>query len=202
MYQIQSLAQFFLVCFVLTLRHTHTFFNFIRYANDFNSNTTMAHAAYLNGYTLPVSTTSKASEVMKELTDLNKIRTALYEKIAAKTDDSFLKTFFRRMATDSRRFRTELLPFVKSTGSTLSAKVITRVSDLWDQALVSLENNNLSEVMHVWNQLEEIIIESYLKLTTENHTSDAIRKVIDKQVDVMRKDRNVYRFVESIFFGA
>ncbi len=162
----------------------------------------MANTTYLNGYILSsVPTTSKAAEAMKELTDLNKIRTALYEKISTKTDDSFLKTFFHRMATDSRRFRTELLPFVRTAGTTLSAKVISKVSDLWDQALISLDTNNLSAVLLVWNQLEEIIIESYLKLTTEIHTSDAVRVIIEKQVDVMRKDRNVYRFVESIFLN-
>ncbi|MDJ1495195.1 hypothetical protein QNI19_19805 [Cytophagaceae bacterium DM2B3-1] len=144
-------------------------------------------------------TTDHTLAPLTEVMDLHKIRAALYTKIAATTDDSLMKTFFQRMATSSRRFRTELTLFSGKSSDMITEKVIKRIENIWSDAGQYLQQNNMAGLLQTWNLLEEVMIDAYLKVAANSGVRGNFRKVILKQIDSIRKDRNVYRFVESIF---
>lgn len=148
-----------------------------------------------------VSTTAKDRAVssLHEVMDLHKIRATLYAKIAVNTEDSLLKTFFQRMANSSRRFRTELTLFADTKMNPITEKVMNRIEKVWKEAVQHMQQNNMAGLLQTWNSLEEIMIDAYLKVAANTGVRGNFRKIILKQIDSLRKDRNVYRFVESIF---
>jgi|GEM_PF-6958749 len=147
----------------------------------------------------PIQVKDRTISFLSEVIDLHKIRAALYANIAANTDDSFLKTFFQRMATNSRRFRTELAIFADKSINPITEKVMKRIEKIWKEAGRYMQQNNLAGLFQTWNSLEEIMIDAYLKVAANTGIRGNYRKIILKQIDCLRKDRNVYRFVESIF---
>ncbi len=145
------------------------------------------------------NTSDRTALSVHEVMDLHKIRATLYGKIAASTDDSLLKTFFHRMATSSRRFRTELALFSDKNANPITEKVMERIEKVWKEAGQYLQQNDIPGLLQTWNALEEIMIDAYLKVAANTGIRGNFRKTILKQIDCLRKDRNVYRFVESIF---
>ena len=152
--------------------------------------------------TLPPATTSvqtAASNLLDDVMDLHKVRSALYAKIAAATTDSLLKTFFQRMANDSRRFRTELSIFSGNHRADIADDVVRRIENIWERAGGCLQNQDTAGLLQTWKALEEIMIDAYLKVAANASVRGNFRKIVLKQIDCLRKDRNVYRFVESVF---
>ncbi len=153
--------------------------------------------------TQPAATTNitanPALSSLSEVMSLHKLRATLYAQIAVNTDDSLLKNFFQRMATSSRRFRTELNIFADKQAEVINKKVMKRIEKVWNKAVEYLQQNNMVGLLETWNSLEEIMIDAYLKVASNTGVRGNFRKIILKQIDSLRKDRNVYRFVESIF---
>jgi len=141
----------------------------------------------------------RALASLNEVIDLHKIRTALYARIASHTDDAFLKTFFQRMANDSRRFRTELCIFTDHCNQPITEKVVSRTEAIWEEAATYLRQKDMIGLLQTWQSLEEIMIDAYLKVAANMGVRGNFRKVILRQIDALRKDRNIYRFMESIF---
>ncbi|MCU0354551.1 MAG: hypothetical protein MUD08_12560 [Cytophagales bacterium] len=152
--------------------------------------------------TLPSATVSvqpAASNLLDDVIDLHKVRSTLYAKIAASTDDSLLKTFFQHMANDSRRFRTELCLFSRNHNADIADNVVRRIENVWERVGCCLSKQDTAGLLQAWKALEEIMIDAYLKVAANTGIRGNFRKLVLKQIDSLRKDRNVYRFVESVF---
>lgn len=152
-----------------------------------------------------METMNKTTEVLNDLLRINNDRIEGYEKATSETQDLDLKTLFRNMSDESRKYVNELTALIKTYGGdpvTRSTTASGKIYRVWMDVKATFTGKDRQSVLNACEFGEDAAQSAYRDALASEGLSVEARELISEQKTNLRKSHDLikkYRDMQKQF---